>query len=140
MKIPIVLGVVGHRKLRPGDVAALRLTILGVLNEFRTAYPDSPLVLLSALAPGADQLAVEAALELKRGGADVVVRAPLPFPTDVYAASTSFGGQGGAERTADEAEAERRMRAWVGALTGWRRSSSRWRAARGRRTWRGGGF
>ena len=56
-----------------------------IFRQFRDAYPQTPLVLLSALAEGADQLAAEAALD-----SGVFVRAPLPFPPEIYRQSTSF--------------------------------------------------
>ncbi len=48
------------------------------------AFPISPLRLLSSLAPGADQIAVEAVLTLPF---PVEIAAPLPFPVSVYAES-----------------------------------------------------
>jgi hypothetical protein len=82
---PIVLGFVGHRDLRPGDREVLKQRLNEIFQQFRDAYPHTPLVLLSALAEGADQQAAEAALD--RG---VFVRAPLPFPPEIYRQSTSF--------------------------------------------------
>ena len=61
-RIPIVLGVVGHRNLRKKDEADLWAALDAIFREFDDAYPDSPKVLLSPLAPGADQLAADAAL------------------------------------------------------------------------------
>jgi hypothetical protein len=86
--IPIVLGVVGHRGI-PLDGASLQKlkdALKAVFEEFDKAYPYSPKLLLSALAPGADQLAAEVALERNLWS----VRAPLPFEPDVYLQSTSF--------------------------------------------------
>ena len=60
--VPIVLGLVGHRDLRPGDRDVLKQRLNEIFRQFRDAYPHTPLVLLSALAEGADQLAAEAAL------------------------------------------------------------------------------
>jgi hypothetical protein len=91
--IPIVLGVVGHRELRDSDVPALSAAIKAVLEEFQSAYPHTPLVLLSSLAAGADQLAARVALDCGWS-----IRAPLPFPPDAFRASTSF--QNDAERQA----------------------------------------
>ena len=83
--VPIVLGLVGHRDLRPGDRDVLKQRLNEIFQQFRDAYPQTPLVLLSALAEGADQLAAEAALD-----SGVFVRAPLPFPPEIYRQSTSF--------------------------------------------------
>jgi hypothetical protein len=91
--IPIVLGVVGHRDLPPDQatLSQLEAALRQVFEEFDQAYPNSPKILLSPLAPGADQLAVKVALERPCWS----VRAPLPFEPDVFLQSTSF-------QTADE--------------------------------------
>ncbi len=53
---------------------------------------NTPIVVLTSLAPGADTIVAEAVLDygkqLKPGL--VTVRAPLPFPVDLYAQSTTF--------------------------------------------------
>lgn len=82
---PIVLGVVGHRDVRNEDRDVLKQRLIAILLEFQGVYTQSPLVLLSALAEGADQIAAEAALEV-----GAFVRAPLPFAPKVYRRSTSF--------------------------------------------------
>ena len=84
---PIVLGVTGHVNPRPGDRKALKAALREILSDFRLRYPHTPLVVLSSLARGGDQLAVGVALAQ---GARVI--APLPFPHKVYAQSTSFEG------------------------------------------------
>ncbi len=83
--VALVLGVVGHRELREGEREVLRGRLVGLFGEFRAAYPHTPLLVVSSLAEGADQLAAAAALE-----AGAFVRAPLPFPPAPYRASTSF--------------------------------------------------
>jgi hypothetical protein len=83
--IPIVLGVTGHRLLAVEDRPKLQKCFAAILDRFAQDYPGTPLVLLSSLAPGADQLAAEVAL-----AKGCRVLAPLPFPADVYLASTSF--------------------------------------------------
>jgi hypothetical protein len=86
--IPIVLGVVGHRCIPVDEesLQKLKSAVRKIFEEFDEAYPNSPKVLLSSLAPGADQLAAEVALERSLWS----VRAPLPFEPDVYLGSTSF--------------------------------------------------
>jgi hypothetical protein len=83
--VPIVLGVVGHCDIHPGDEKWLRPALERVFHKFKHAYPTTPLVVLSALAEGADLLAAEVALEC-----GAVVRAPLPFAPEIYRQSTSF--------------------------------------------------
>lgn len=87
---PIVIGVVGHRGIRDADRAILGEALRAVFREFRDAYPRTPLVVLSALAEGSDQVAARAALE-----SGAFVRAPLPFPPEIYRRSTSFDGEAG---------------------------------------------
>src|SRR5580700_7560579 len=86
--IPIVLGVVGHRDLRSDEETKGKLEdeLSRIFQEFEVAYPNSPKILLSPLAPGADQLAADVALERPQWS----VRAPLPFEPDVFLQSTSF--------------------------------------------------
>jgi hypothetical protein len=67
--------------------------LTAIFRQFRDAYPQTPLVLLSALAEGADQLAAEAALD-----SGVSVRASLPFPPATYRRSTSFDTDDGRRR------------------------------------------
>src|SRR5262249_874846 len=84
--IPIVLGVVGHRDIAADARTRLESALQAVFDEFDEAYPNSPKVLLSPLAPGADQLAAEVALRRPQWS----VRAPLPFEPDVFLQSTTF--------------------------------------------------
>jgi hypothetical protein len=91
--IPIVLGIVGHRELREEDRPAIRAALEKVFSEMRAAYRHSPLVVLTSLAEGADQLAAETALA--SGG---YVRAPLPFVPDVFRQSTSFDTEPGRQQ------------------------------------------
>ena len=110
--VPIVLGLVGHRDLRPGDWDVLKQRLNEIFQQFRDAYPHTPLVLLSALAEGADQLAAEAALD-----SGVFVRAPLPFPPEIYRQSTSFDTDDGRRRL-DELLANPRVEWFVVSLPG----------------------
>jgi hypothetical protein len=76
---PFVIAVTGHRDLRPQDLEALRHEVRTVLTEIRSRMPNTPLLLLSALAEGADQLTAEIALEQ-----EVLLAAALPMPLDIY--------------------------------------------------------
>ncbi len=71
------VAVVGHRIL--SDVARVRDGIHLALDRIAAAFPGRPLVMLSALAEGADRLAAEEAV--RRGWRLV---APLPMPREVY--------------------------------------------------------
>jgi len=86
---PIVLGVVGHVDPRREDLTALKAAFEEILADFRERHPSTPLVVMSSLARGTDQLAAGVALDRKE---PVRVVAPLPFPVEVYAQSSSFQG------------------------------------------------
>jgi hypothetical protein len=75
----LVVGITGHRKLRKSELPALRAQVKAFLQDLQACYPELPLVLLSSLAEGSDQLAAEVALDL---GLRVI--APLPIPVELY--------------------------------------------------------
>jgi hypothetical protein len=77
--LPIVIGVTGHRALRPEDVPSLEGLVRTIVEDVRRQYPHSPLVVLSPLAEGADRLVARVALAL---GARLIV--PLPLPAALY--------------------------------------------------------
>src|SRR5260370_10150143 len=83
--IPLVLGVVGHRDIKPEHEALLVAALQREIDSFQREYPKSPVIVLTSLAQGADLLAAKAAL-----AAGARVRAPLPMPIAAYRASTSF--------------------------------------------------
>lgn len=86
-KIPIVVGVTGHRDLRIQDLEQVRATVRHELSKLKNTYPNSPFALLNSLAEGADQMCAEIALEL---GYSLYV--PLPFALDDY--REDFSGSG----------------------------------------------
>ena len=77
----LVIGVTGHRKLRQQDIAGLRARVRAFFTDLQVRYPALPLVLLSSMAEGSDQLAAQVALDM-----GVRVIAPLPLPLDLYRA------------------------------------------------------
>lgn len=62
--VPLVIGVTGHRDLLAEETDSLRKSIRLALTNVQKTYPQTPLVLLSGLAEGADRFAAEVALEL----------------------------------------------------------------------------
>ncbi len=85
-RIPLVVGVTGHRAIRPEDEPILSQAVETELKKLRERFPHTPLVLLSSLAEGADQLCARAALKL-----GIPLWAPLPLPLEDY--ETDFSGQ-----------------------------------------------
>ncbi|MBX7247307.1 MAG: hypothetical protein K1X53_17565 [Candidatus Sumerlaeaceae bacterium] len=77
--LPLVIGVTGHRDLREEDLVALQDIVRGIFERLGRQYPNSPLVLLSPLAEGADRLVARVALEM---GVRLVV--PLPMERAEY--------------------------------------------------------
>ena len=77
--IPIVVGVTGHRKIRPEDYAAIFSAVKTELEKLNIFYPNSPVVMLNSLAEGGDLLCAEAAEEL-----DIPIIAALPRARESY--------------------------------------------------------
>jgi hypothetical protein len=81
VQTPLVIGVTGHRDLRPEDRAKLEEKVKEIFLQLHKDYPATPLILVSALAEGADRLAARVALSPHMG---VSLIAPLPMPQDLY--------------------------------------------------------
>lgn len=77
--LPIIIAVTGHRDLRPEAHEGLIALVRAELAALQAACPTTSLVLLSALADGADRLVARAALQL---GLRLIV--PLPVPLSLY--------------------------------------------------------
>ncbi len=77
---PVVIGITGKRDLE-GKAEAVGEALRQAFDELDARYPETPKVLLSGLAEGADTLAAEAALE--RASWRVV--AALPLSLELYA-------------------------------------------------------
>ena len=73
-RIPLFIGVTGHRNLEPLQRPAVERAVREFIAELRRQLPATPLVVMSQLAEGADQLVAVAALEL---GCDSVCVLPL---------------------------------------------------------------
>ena len=73
-RLPIVIGVTGHRHLRPADRHEQREHVRELFAQLRQRYPSTPLRIVTALAEGADRLVAEVALE---EGHELLVPLPL---------------------------------------------------------------
>ncbi len=78
-KIPIIVGITGHRDLCKDEIGVLSQKIREVFQLLRKAYPDTPLLLLTPLAEGADRLAANVAIAEK-----IEYIVPLPLPQAEY--------------------------------------------------------
>ncbi len=73
-RIPLTVGVTGHRSLAEPDLPSYRRGVEAFFDELSARYPHTPLCVLSPLAEGADRLVVEVALARKH---EVVAVLPL---------------------------------------------------------------
>lgn len=80
-RLPLVIGVTGHRDLRADARPAIAAQVRAILLHFKTSYPNTPLILVSPLAEGADRLVAEVALE---AGIGANLMAPLPMARKIY--------------------------------------------------------
>jgi hypothetical protein len=78
-RIPVVLGVTGHRALRREDEETIAAQLRTLFARIRREAPSSPIVLLTALAEGADRFVARAALAEGIG-----LIAVLPLAQDDY--------------------------------------------------------
>jgi hypothetical protein len=76
---PLVIGVTSHRNLAASEMEPIRQRVRDFFDLLKRAFPTLPLVALSALAEGGDQLFAAEALA---AGARLVV--PLPLPKELY--------------------------------------------------------
>ena len=81
--VPLVVGVVGHRDLHADDVERLAEHLALFFQAMADRYPDTPLVILSPLAEGADRLVARVALAAL--GERCTLIAPLPMDAAEYA-------------------------------------------------------
>ena len=84
-KIPVIIGVTGHRNLRDRDYDDLKNSVRTEFESLRAKYPHSGFAVMTCLAEGADQLCAETALEL---GFEIIT--VLPMSADEY--SEDFEG------------------------------------------------
>ena len=85
---PLVIGVTSHRDIPAREIEPIRQRVRDFLAQMQRDFPGLPLLVLSALAEGGDQLVAQEALA---AGARVI--APLPLPREVYASDFSAAGR-----------------------------------------------
>jgi hypothetical protein len=85
--IPLVVGVTSHRNLAAGEIEPIRQQVMGFFALLKRDFPELPLIVLSALAEGGDQLVAREALA---AGARLI--APLPLEPESYAEDFDAAG------------------------------------------------
>ena len=80
--IPLLVAVTGHRDIDPGDRERLEREVGTIIGDLKARMTDTDIVLLSALAEGADRIAARAALDAGAGLGVV-----LPCAEDRYLTS-----------------------------------------------------
>jgi hypothetical protein len=82
-RLPLVIGATGHRDLRDQDIPALERAVAEAIKRLKRDYlhddSETPLIVLSSLAEGADRLIARVAMKI---GAKLV--APLPMDAQEY--------------------------------------------------------
>ncbi|MCK9686105.1 hypothetical protein [Scleromatobacter humisilvae] len=78
-RLPMIIGVTGHRDLVETEIEPLKAAVRDCLMQLRQLCPDTPLILLSSLAEGADQLVAGVALDM-----GIRLVAPLPMEIPEY--------------------------------------------------------
>lgn len=76
---PLVVGVTSHRNIAARDVELIRQRVHDFFIQLQDEFPELPIVVLSALAEGGDQLVAQEALAV---GAHLI--APIPLPRALY--------------------------------------------------------
>ena len=76
---PLVVGVTSHRNMPAHEMEPIRQRVRDFFAQLKRDFPELPLVVLSALAEGGDQLVAQEGLS---AGARLV--APLPLPRELY--------------------------------------------------------
>ena len=86
--LPIIIGITGHRDPQLDVIPKLKEKLSAVLERIDRAAPNSPIVFLSPLAAGCDQLAAIVAVNFTRlhhaQGMKIELVIPLPFQLDEY--------------------------------------------------------
>lgn len=78
-KLPLVVGVTGHRNVPQADEPQLRKRFGEILEQLQRVYPSTPLLVMSGLAAGSDTFAAEEALDR-----NIPVLAALPMAAEIY--------------------------------------------------------
>ncbi|MEW5891134.1 MAG: hypothetical protein AB1768_19330 [Pseudomonadota bacterium] len=79
MSIPLLIGIIGHREILNEYRMDVEAELSHALDDLRAQVPNTPLILASSLAEGADRLGARVGLAK---GLELI--APLPFEVEVF--------------------------------------------------------
>jgi len=88
LKIPLIIGVTGHRDIAEEDKEKLEEKISDIFEYILYKYKNTPIILLTPLADGADRIVAKVALNEKFRD-KITISVPLPFDEQTY--QTTFG-------------------------------------------------
>lgn len=89
-KIPIIIGVTGHRDIKIEDYDKLKISIRKIFDSLFSRYVSTSFILLSPLADGADGIIAQVALEEKYKD-KINIKIPLPFDEELYISTFGKG-------------------------------------------------
>lgn len=78
-RIPIVIGVTGHRMIHPDGLQKIRDSVRNILLRIRDSVPSTEVCLLTNMAEGADQICAGIAKDM-----GLTLLSALPFPQEEY--------------------------------------------------------
>ena len=82
LKIPLIIGVTGHRDIPTTDITEVEEKVRVIFNYITNKYKETPIVLLTPLADGADRIVAKIAL--KEFATKITVSVPMPFDESTY--------------------------------------------------------
>jgi hypothetical protein len=81
-KIPLVIGITGHRDILDKHIKSLEAKVHEIYSYIIKKYPNTPIILLTPLADGADRIVAKVALSEFQD--KITVSVPLPLDEENY--------------------------------------------------------
>ena len=79
MRFPLIIGVAGHCDISEENNLGMTELIRSFFDDVLTAFPNTPIILLSSLAEGGDRIVAKVAIEK-----DIQLIVPMPMPEAEY--------------------------------------------------------
>ncbi len=97
--VPLILSVTGHTDIPDEAISRIRVSLDSLLSKLRLYVGDTEIILLTALAEGADRIVADWAIS---NGIKIVPI--LPMPKDVYKSTFSASGYASVEESKSDFE------------------------------------